>query len=94
MRGGSVLWRGMRLSDLTNSSRERLRVASTASGVVVIDVLENSPAAAAHIQIGDVVEQVGGEAVKDVGEFRRRVQAAAGAVELRLRSAGNKTILP
>ena len=94
MRGGSVLWRGMRLSDLTNSSRERLRVASTAAGVVVIDVLENSPAAAAHIRIGDVVEQVGGEAVKDVGEFRRRVQAAAGAVELRLRSAGNKTILP
>ena len=94
MRGGSVLWRGMRLSDLNDESRQRLRVASTAAGVVVIDVFENSPAGKARVKIGDVVEQVAGHNVSDVAEFRRRVQTLDGRVELRLRGAGSKIIQP
>ena len=94
MRGGSILWRGMRLSNLDDQSRRRMRVGSTGAGVVVVDVLKNSPARKAQIEIGDVVEQVAGQVIKDVGDFRRSVQANSGTVELRLRGAGRKTIRP
>ena len=94
MRGGSVLWRGMRLSNLDDQSRQRMRVASTGPGVVVVDVLKNSPAGKARIEIGDVVEQVAGQTISDVGDFRRSVQTSSGSVELHLRGAGRKTIRP
>lgn len=94
MRAGAVFWRGMRLTDLTDDARRRMPVDGATHGVVVIDVLPNSPASRAGIRVGDVIEEVAGQAVGDTSEFLARVGTPAGALELSLRGRGARTIGP
>lgn len=85
MRGNAILWRGLRLAELTPESRERMKVADDAAGLVVIDVAKDSPAARVGVKIGDVIERVEGATVTDVVEFRRVVQPIQKAARVRLR---------
>jgi len=94
MRGGAVLWRGMRLTDLNSIVRRRMEVSAAASGVAVIDVIAGSPADRAEIQIGDIVESVGKELVGDVASFDAHVRAAHGPVKVRIRARGEVVINP
>ncbi len=88
MRGGAVIWRGLRLADLTSDSRARMRIAAEAMGLVVIDVAEKSAAERAGLRIGDVVEKVQGAAVRDTGDFLSRIRGNEGGVDLKLRGRG------
>lgn len=94
MRGGAILWRGMRLANLTPDSRLRMNADVNATGVVVIDVLEKSPAGRARVRIGDVIEQVGEAPVNDIVGFRRRVSSQAGMVAIAVRGRGTLKVPP
>lgn len=94
MRGEAILWRGLRLANLTGQSRDRMNVDRTATGVVVIDVIKNSSAERTKLKIGDLIEKVGGVPVGDVAEFRRQVHAESGAVALSIRDKGVRLVPP
>jgi len=94
MRGDALLWRGMRLTELTTAARRRMEVNGAAVGVLVIDVVEGSPAQRAAIQIGDVIEGVADAGVRDLSEFQARVRGEKGPVRVRVRARGELLIPP
>ncbi len=94
MRSGAVTWRGMRVTDLSEDARRKLCVDDSAHGVVVIDVEEGTPASQARLQIGDVIEQIGGQPVSDTVAFMARVRDVAGTLEVVLRDGRARTISP
>lgn len=94
MRAAAVLWRGLRLADLTPESRARLSVDPAAVGIVVIGVLERSPAARAGLAVGDVIEGVDGVTVRDVAQFLQRVRGKHGPVSLRCAARGPVVVEP
>ena len=72
--GGAVLWRGMRLTDLTPELRRRMAVDSDTAGVVVIDVMDSSAAQRAAVRIGDVIERVAESSIHNVASFNALVR--------------------
>lgn len=94
MRGGAILWRGMRLTDLTPIVRRTLDVDASALGVVVIDVVPGSQAERAKIEIGDVVEGIEQRLVGDLNAFNKSVADKHEAVVVRLRGKGEAVIQP
>jgi serine protease Do len=94
MRGDATFWRGMRLANLTPDSRVRMNAGADATGIVVIDVSERSPAQRARVQIGDVIVRVGDTPVADVAEFRRCVANQAGTVLVTVSGRGTLNITP
>ncbi len=94
MRSGAVTWRGMRVTDLSEDARRKLCVDDDARGVVVIDVEAGTPASQARLQIGDVIEQIGGLPVSDTVAFMARVREVAGTLEVVLRDGRARTISP
>jgi serine protease Do len=94
MRGGAVLWRGMRLADLTPDARQRMGVDAAAVGVIVIDVEEGSPAHRAAVQIGDVIEAVEEASVRDIAAFQTQVGGQQGSVKIRIRARGELVVHP
>ena len=94
MRGGAILWRGLRLTDLTPAVRRNLNVDAGATGVVVIDVLPGSQAERARVEIGDVVEGVEQNLVGDVRAFSESVTGKTEAVSIRLRAKNAVLIQP
>ena len=94
MRGAAILWRGMRLANLTAESRKHMKVNPDAIGVVVIDVAAGSPAEHAHIEVGDVVDHVENKLVCEVATFLQQVRGQKDAIRLQIRNRGNVTISP
>jgi serine protease Do len=94
MRGGALLWRGMRLADLTPDARQRMGVDIAAAGVVVIDVAQDSPAQRAAVQIGDVIEGVGEVPVHDIAGFQTHVRSQQGPVKIQVRARGEVVVTP
>ena len=94
MRGGAIAWRGMRLTDLSPDARRHMRVDGEARGVVVIEVEADSPAGRAPLRVGDVIEEVGGEPVRDTYEFLSRVRGAEGSLVVSVRKVGVRSIEP
>lgn len=94
MRGGAVLWRGMRLADLTPEMRRGMAVDSDIAGVVVIDVLDDSAAQRAAVQIGDVIERVAESSVRDVASFNARVRGRPGPVKIGVHARGELVVRP
>ena len=70
MRGEALLWRGLRLANVSGITPRQAGTAGERSGVVVIDVVRGSSAERAGIRIGDVIERVEKHAVGDVEAFR------------------------
>ena len=73
IRAGSRL--GVMVSDLTEQLAGHFGVKD---GVLVNEVVADSPAAAAGIKAGDVITSVGGKAVESAGDIRRSVGQAEG----------------
>lgn len=65
-------WLGVTLSDVTPEKARNLKLAGE-YGAVVEEVEENSPAARAGIEKGDVILAFAGEKVWSVAQFRRRI---------------------
>jgi serine protease Do len=83
---------GLQVSPLTKDLAKQLDLSANVTGVVVTGVKEDSAAANAGVQNGDVVERVGNTPVKTVEEFRKAVDAASlkDGVVLHLRNAEGK----
>ncbi len=94
MRGGAVLWRGLRIVDLSPDVRRLLRVTDDVRGIAVIDVLPRSAGEQAGIQIGQVIEAVAGEKVDGVADLLARVRNARSDVVVIVRGQGARTIAP
>ncbi len=76
---------GLTLSDLNDDVRERFRIESDTTGVVVLDVDRNGKAAEKGIRPGDVIVSVGNESITDTQELKRGISAA--------RDANRKSVL-
>ena len=63
---------GVRILDVDDDLGEYFKV-KQGEGVLIVGVLEDSPAEEAGLKAGDVVLEFDGEAVKDVGTFRKYV---------------------
>jgi serine protease Do len=66
---------GLELSSLNEELRKRFNIKEDVKGVVVTRVDPNSPAADKRIQPGEVVVEVGQEAVNSPADITRRVEA-------------------
>lgn len=66
-------WLGVTLTDITAEKARELRLAGE-YGAVVESVAEESPAAKAGIEKGDVITSFGGERVRSVAQLRRMVR--------------------
>jgi len=87
-------WLGVSIQDVDQELSQTLKL-PTARGVLIADVMVNSPAQKAGLQRGDVVEKVQGREVSTTGEFRNAI-AAAGArkVDLELYRDGKLRTIP
>jgi serine protease Do len=63
--------RGTQVENLTPATARQLGVPATTSGVVITSVDPSSPAAAADLQHGDVIQEVNRKPVRDVAEYNR-----------------------
>lgn len=94
MRGGAVIWRGMRLADLTEDARQLLRLSPLAHGIVVIDVTPRTPAERAGFEIGQVIEAVEGQRIANTTDFLTLVRGERQSIELRIRNVGGRVVRP
>jgi serine protease Do len=94
MRNGAVLWRGLRIADLTEDARRAMNVPAGARGVVVIEVTADSPAERADVQVGNVIERIAGTPVTSLADFLLVSRQAIGPAELTLRERGSRVIAP
>jgi serine protease Do len=67
---------GVEVQTLTPDIAQQLQVPSGTTGVVVSSVDEASPAAAAGLQRGDVIEEVNHKPVSSVAQYRQALSAA------------------
>lgn len=80
---------GIDSAELTPAVKQRLGV-SVDTGVVVADVMPNTPAAKAGLQRGDVVTAVNGKDVANPEELRQAIRAAGAGQELTMKVARGK----
>ena len=74
--GESSLMRGVQVDTLTPNVARQLGVEPETKGVVVTDVAQDSPAADAGLQRGDVIEQINRQNVASVSDYNRLVTEA------------------
>jgi len=70
---------GVQLSSLTPDLRQQLGLGDDVTGVVVMDVTEDGPAAKQGLRQGDVIEQVAHSRVNDPAQVDQAVQQAVAA---------------
>ena len=74
--GESSLMRGVQVDTLTPNVARQIGVQPGTKGVVVTDVAQDSPAADAGLQRGDVIEQINRQNVASVSDYNRLVTEA------------------
>ncbi len=93
-RGASL---GLALAPLDRQARESLNLPDGQRGVVIASVARNSPAQAAGLQAGDVIESVGGQPVTSPQQaqtaLRDGTKASGSAVALRLLRDGHQAFV-
>jgi serine protease Do len=67
-------WLGISIQDLTDDLAAGFGVSSK-GGVLVADVLKDSPAEAAGMKPGDIIVELGGAPIKEVTDLQKRVAA-------------------
>ena len=81
---------GIQMAAITPEFHERLKASGEKSqitekeGIVIMDVVEDSPAQQAGLQVGDVIKQVDGEKVTEADEIQQLVQKTEVGEELPL----------
>ncbi len=79
-----VDWLGLQYQDLTPALRQSLRLPAGVDGIVVREVSASSPLYDEGLAEGDLITEVNGRPVTDVGDFEKDVRAAASGSFLRL----------
>jgi serine protease Do len=86
--------RGVQVDELSNDIRQQLGLKSNVKGVVVTNVSDDSPAADAGLQRGDVIEQVNRQPVNSVSDYQHLIAEAGNqTVVLLVNRRGNTTFL-
>ncbi len=88
-RGGAM--EGVEVEELTPRVARQLGIPRDVTGVVVADVDPSSPAAAAGLRPGDVIQRVNRQPVESVADFNRLVRQAEGKPVLLLVNRGGRT---
>lgn len=85
LRTGKVIrgWLGIMIQDVTPEIAESFNL-KEAKGVLVSDVIKDSPAEKAGIEQGDIILEFNGEEVRDAHELSRRVAATPPNSEVKL----------
>ncbi len=90
----STPMRGVQVDELTSDVRQQLGLSSEVKGVVVTDVSADSPASAAGLQRGDVIEQINRQPVNSVADYQRLIgQAGNQVIVLLINRRGSTTFL-
>jgi serine protease Do len=76
-RGEKGALRGVSVQTLTSDLRQELQLPESTTGVAITNVDDDSPAAQAGLQQGDVIVQVNHRAVNNVADFNRAVREGA-----------------
>ncbi len=85
---------GVRIQDLNADLGEALGVPD-GKGVLVTEVLEDTPAARVRLKAGDVITQVADRAVDDVNDLHRALQDREGRVRITVvRRGARRTVEP
>ena len=87
--GGQSILTGVTVANLSPAFAQELGHGLPERGVVVVQVVANAPAAQIGLRPGDIIESVGGNPVRSVGDVA--AQAARGAVSVRWNRAGTIT---
>lgn len=90
--GAGAALQGLHVEDLTPEIVQQLGLPSGTSGVVVTDVDPSSPAAAAQVKHGDVIEEVDRKPVHNVQEFRQALSGRANQPVLLLINRDGNTL--
>ena len=64
---------GVRIQDMTEEFAKNLKLESTSKGIVVGDVIKDSPAARAGLKPYDVIMKLNGQDVDDINHFRNTI---------------------
>jgi len=67
-------WLGVYIQNITPEIAKNFKYEGK-QGVVVADVMNNSPAKNANLEIGDIIDSVNGTTVSDINQLRRNVAA-------------------
>lgn len=81
--------RGIDVENLTPTIRDQAGIPPNVTGVVIVQVDPNSPAAQYELQAGDVIESINRQPVRNVGDFNRLAAQAKGQTLLRINRQGN-----
>jgi serine protease Do len=90
--GGSVqqgTLRGIAVQNLTSSLRDEAGIPPNVTGVVIVQLDPNSPAAQYGLQAGDVIEGINRQPVRNVADFNKLAAQAKGQTLLRINRQGN-----
>jgi serine protease Do len=90
--GGSVqqgTLRGIAVQNLTSSLRDEVGIPPNVTGVVIVQLDPNSPAAQYGLQAGDVIEGINRQPVRNVADFNKLAAQAKGQTLLRINRQGN-----
>ncbi|MEA3366752.1 MAG: trypsin-like peptidase domain-containing protein [Planctomycetota bacterium] len=85
-------WRGMKVEPLTDELREQIGLQEKAEGVFVREVRDASPAAAAGIAPGMVIDQVGETKVTSVRTFQNATRDLTGKCMVHVAGIGVKVV--
>ena len=89
--GGAAVLRGLKVDNLTPSIARELELPASTTGVVVTSVDPSSPAAAADVQRGDVIQEVNRKPVRNIDDYQRAVLSAGNQPVLLLLNRGGQT---
>jgi serine protease Do len=77
-------WLGVSIQDVTPELRESFDLAPDVEGALVAEVLEDTPAEEAGIEVGDVITGLDGDKIGDANELRNRVAAVRPGAKVHL----------
>lgn len=89
--GTSAALAGVQVQDLTQTIARELKIPSTTRGVVITEVDPSSPAAAAGLQQGDVIQDVNRQPVHNATEYERALERSGKQSVLLLLNRGGTT---
>jgi serine protease Do len=89
--GGGASLQGVQVRSLTPSIARELGISADVSGVVITSVDPSSPAAAAGLERGDVVQEVNRKAVRSAEEYNKTLAETGGKAVLLLVNRGGST---
>ncbi len=73
--GAAEAWRGVKVADLTPQLAEQFGINPETGGVVVTEVVPDSPAGDARLQPGDVINEINRRRVASVNDYREVISS-------------------